>query len=511
MVRLVLVVCAARALAEYCPPPSAETWMEEMWPWIKDRQIVGLMLPGSHNSGAVKSMSHRGRCGAIYGKFKSDIKAAVGPFLESLVTDTMLQTYYQPWNVNQHLGIYDQLAKEGVRFFHLKFCNFVNENDKMGPFDLNHLYHSHGGYTSMSLASVFDDILRFLDEHPLEFVVVGLNNFWEIDNAPELAASVARHLNSTNVSLVRSQDWSNSLGDLAEENRRLVIFVPESQTEGILPSEQYLIENWDGDEMGSDDFDRVKRYLIQDATTYAQTPRDKFYAFSAHPTVNRVDTVNANIVAKVESVLGFSRDAHALLVRLKDRSEEISKDQSNNKSAVLDAIKDLIPMVKHGRDMAKSASDYATEMHHMVEESEKTIRWACAQEEDILVHTRKVESMCSVLIDQLGEIPEIEVTQTSERNLPSPARSKNTDTLTPDKVFGQSSDPMLDFQLGWFNNSNYFPSFVEEMMENYSSLVLNSISTDFVELSGSFELTMRLQSFCNTTTTTQTTSTAVST
>ncbi|CAE7843384.1 unnamed protein product, partial [Symbiodinium necroappetens] len=45
--------------------------------------------------------------------------------------------------------------------------------------------------------------------------------------------------------------------------------------------------------------------------------------------------------------------------------------------------------------------------------------------------------------------------------------SKNTDTLTPDKVFGQSSDPMLDFQLGWFNNSNYFPSFVEEMMENY--------------------------------------------
>ena len=107
-------------------------------------------------------------------------------------------------------------------------------------------------------------------------------------------------------------------------------------------------------------------------------------------------------------MLGFSRDAHALLVRLKDRSEEISKDQSNNKSAVLDAIKDLIPMVKHGRDMAKSASDYATEMHHMVEESEKTIRWACAQEEDILVHTRKVESMCSVLIDQLGEIPEIE-------------------------------------------------------------------------------------------------------
>ena len=121
-------------------------------------------------------------------------------------------------------------------------------------------------------------------------------------------------------------------------------------------------------------------------------------------TVNRVDTVNANIVAKVESVLGFSRDAHALLVRLKDRSEEISKDQSNSKSAVLAAIKDLTPMVRHGRDLAKSASDYATEMHHVVEESEKNIRWACAQEEEILAHTRKVESLCSGLVDQLGEI-----------------------------------------------------------------------------------------------------------
>ena len=116
--------------------------------------------------------------------------------------------------------------------------------------------------------------------------------------------------------------------------------------------------------------------------------------------MTRVDTVNANIVAKVESVLGFSRDAHALL----NKFDDLSKDQSSNKSAVLGAIKDTVPMVKHGRDMAKSASDYATEMHPFAEESEKNIRWACAQEEDILAHTRKVESMCSGLIDQLGEI-----------------------------------------------------------------------------------------------------------
>ena len=29
----------------------------------------------------------------------------------------------------------------------------------------------------------------------------------------------------------------------------------------------------------------------------------------------------------------------------------------------------------------------------------------------------------------------------------------------------------VDARLGWFNNSNYFPSFVEEMMENYRQWV----------------------------------------
>ncbi|OLP94413.1 hypothetical protein AK812_SmicGene23575 [Symbiodinium microadriaticum] len=67
-------------------------------------------------------------------------------------------------------------------------------------------------------------------------------------------------------------------------------------------------------------------------------------------TITRVDSVNANMVAKIEDVLGFSRDAHALLVRIKDKHDEPAKDQPNGKSAVLAAIKDIVPMVKHGRD-----------------------------------------------------------------------------------------------------------------------------------------------------------------
>ena len=169
-----------------------------------------------------------------------------------------------------------------------------------------------------------------------------------------------------------------------------------SKAKEIWDELQPLLEKWSKDTLAGSGGGTVPDGASGELLTALRDSCDK--------TVNRVDTVNANIVAKVESVLGFSRDAHALLVRLKDRSEEISKDQTNSKSAVLAAIKDLTPMVRHGRDLAKSASDYATEMHHVVEESEKNIRWACAQEEEILAHTRKVESLCSGLVDQLGEI-----------------------------------------------------------------------------------------------------------
>ena len=145
-------------------------------------------------------------------------------------------------------------------------------------------------------------------------------------------------------------------------------------------------------------------------------PHDSSGSTTSGDVIGRIDSVNANFVAKIESVLGFSRDAHAMLVRLKDKSEELTKETNNAKSAVLAAVKDVVPMVRHGRDLAKSASEYAEkslhalgnsteqEIHHMLEEAERNIRYISGQEEDVLAHTRKVESMCTGLIDQLSDV-----------------------------------------------------------------------------------------------------------
>jgi len=339
-----------------------------MWPELSTKSLVGVKMPGSHNSGADKSMRNEGRCSAVYDSFKTAIEDAAGS-LKHLVTEQMLLTYFQPWNVNQNVGIYEQLSLYGVRFMHLKVCNYVDQNDRNGPYDLDHVYHTHGGYTSMSMSSILAEVVRFLEEHPMEFVVLGLNDFYEIANSSMYAESVADHLASASVALVRIQDWSKTLADLLSENRRLVVFVPDSTTEGILASADYLIENYDLGIMSSGDFNAVESYLETDAATHATLPRDKFYVMSAHPVVD-LNTIDAT------------------------------------------------------------------------------------------------------------------------------------------SVFGQSSTPMQDLQQDWFDG--YFPRFVDELLVAQSDLLINGISTDFVELSGSFELAMSLQSFCVTTTTT-TISTATTT
>ena len=343
--------------------------MEEFWDQLKDQQIIGLMFPGSHNSGNTKELASDGKCQSVYDGFKVQIQDAAGG-LRSLVNDPMLLTYFQPWNVNQHVSVTQQLVDHGIRWLHLKVCNSLEENSIAGPYNLSHIYHTHGGFTSMSLATILSDILTFLGSHPKEIAIVGLNDFYQLENQALFSMAVADFIaEQAEIQLIRAADWTKTLSELVHEKRRLAIFMGNSSTEGILPSADFLTENYD-EIFQSEDFDAIKRWLQDDAR--AHTSSGKFYAFSAHPT-------------------------------------------------------------------------------------------------------------------------------------------KNVQTVSVNSIFSQGSDPMLEFQRRWFQEP-YFPSFVEQLVENNRSLVLNGISTDFVEESGVFSLTMRLQGLCHaasSTSTVTTTSTSV--
>ncbi|CAJ1394435.1 unnamed protein product [Effrenium voratum] len=236
-----------------------------------------------------------------------------------------------------------------------KVCNFVGENSRFGPFNLSEVYPAHGGFTSVTLESILLDILSFLNTNPKEVAVLGLNDLFEIENLTSFGAAVAQLVeHQSRVQLIRAEDWMQTLEALQSSNRRLAVFLKDNSTEGILPSDQYLVENWNDEIMASDDFERIKSWLEQDATQHAALPRQKFYAFSAHPSKN-------------------------------------------------------------------------------------------------------------------------------------PSR-------TTAQLLSQGSEPMLKFQRQWFQG--YFPAFAEQLVESNRSLVLNGISTDFVEESGAFMLAMRLQNFC---------------
>ncbi|CAJ1412463.1 unnamed protein product [Effrenium voratum] len=348
-----------------CISPNPSAWMEESWDQIKDQRIVDLMMPGSHNSGA-SNLEQQGKCMAVYESIKRRIQEEAPDNLKSLITDGLLEAYWKPWNENQKLSISEQL-EQGVRWFHLKVCNFVGENSRFGPFNLSEVYHAHGGFTSVTLESILLDILSFLNTNPKEVAVLGLNDLFEIENLTSFGAAVAQLVeHQSRVQLIRAEDWMQTLEALQSSNRRLAVFLKDNSTEGILPSDQYLVENWNDEIMASDDFERIKSWLEQDATQHAALPRQKFYAFSAHPSKN-------------------------------------------------------------------------------------------------------------------------------------PSR-------TTAQLLSQGSEPMLKFQRQWFQG--YFPAFAEQLVESNRSLVLNGISTDFVEESGAFMLAMRLQNFCGTSTTTTATATA---
>ncbi|CAJ1345668.1 unnamed protein product [Effrenium voratum] len=240
----------------------------------RNRNRRDLMMPGSHNSGA-SNLEQQGKCMAVYESIKRRIQEEAPDNLKSLITDGMLEAYWKPWNENQKLSISEQL-EQGVRWFHLKVCNFVGENSRFGPFNLSEVYHAHGGFTSVTLESILLDILSFLNTHPKEVAVVGLNDLFEIENLTSFGAAVAQLVeHQSSLQLIRAEDWMQTLEALQSSNRRLAVFLKDNSTEGILPSDQYLVENWNDEIMASDDFERIKSWLEQEMLRSTRRCRGK--------------------------------------------------------------------------------------------------------------------------------------------------------------------------------------------------------------------------------------------
>ncbi|CAE7607319.1 unnamed protein product [Symbiodinium sp. CCMP2592] len=128
----------------------------------------------------------------------------------------------------------------------------------------------------------------------------------------------------------------------------------------------------------------------------------------------------ANMLAKVDQALGYMRDDHALIVRLKDKLEETKSDGEKHKAALQGDIRNIVALVRGLEKTCAQASDFSekalnviakgnpspweTELKNVVDETEKLLRWVAGQEEALADRAQKIESMCTGLVDQLTDV-----------------------------------------------------------------------------------------------------------
>ncbi|CAE7036952.1 unnamed protein product, partial [Symbiodinium sp. CCMP2456] len=120
---------------------------------------------------------------------------------------------------------------------------------------------------------------------------------------------------------------------------------------------------------------------------------------------------HAALVTKVDNVTGYLREDHALIVRLKDKNEELSKDALGHRSAILAEIKNVTPVIRRGADMIERTlnllakgdpSPWEQELKKVADDTSHTLHWVAGQEEELQSKVTKIESLITGLLDNVN-------------------------------------------------------------------------------------------------------------
>ena len=140
-------------------------------------------------------------------------------------------------------------------------------------------------------------------------------------------------------------------------------------------------------------------------------------------TLNKVDSLTTKveaIAAKAETQTGYMREDHALIVRIRDRVDEVSKECLAHRSAVLAEFKNHSPIIRDTQKVATRAAEMAertsvllgkgdpspweTELRNVCEDTAKTLLWVSGQETELKDRTHKIESMLTGMLDVVNDV-----------------------------------------------------------------------------------------------------------
>ncbi|OLQ11518.1 hypothetical protein AK812_SmicGene4691 [Symbiodinium microadriaticum] len=111
---------------------------------------------------------------------------------------------------------------------------------------------------------------------------------------------------------------------------------------------------------------------------------------------------------------------HALIVRIRDRVDEVSKECLSHRSAVLAEIKNHSPIIRDTQKVATRAAEMAertsvllgkgdpspweTELRNVCEDTAKTSLWVSGQESELKDRAHKIESMLTGMLDVVNDV-----------------------------------------------------------------------------------------------------------
>eukprot|EP00438_Fugacium_kawagutii_P017487 Skav217983 [mRNA] locus=scaffold496:462182:469147:- [translate_table: standard] len=325
--RVTLLLCAVSSAH------ASADWMGRHFQLLRHKTLLQLTLPGSHNSGNYQGGLHADLlCESDY-RYDEYLASPSSRKLEASGRPVLSRTDHIwhcssgmiPWNVNHFQPIKTQLREDGVRFLHLKICNFGVPG--AATMDLAAVRFQHRGYTTReTVASTIQDLRDFLEEHPKEIVLLGFNNlhnsgstsFGPADVAA-LSMALERAIGSGNpflgkpsvVSMPSAVSTTGGSCSLLFE-----VFVKDAPPGShIIPSQLVLDEGW-SPVMASGDLTGSQEWLLKDLQTSSQ---GRFNVMQANPNnaENKMyEAMNTNAVpaTNLDFLRSFLQDLQGLVL-----------------------------------------------------------------------------------------------------------------------------------------------------------------------------------------------------
>jgi hypothetical protein len=128
---------------------SLASWQSDNFDLLKNRRVIDLILPGTHDSGAYEN------------KLNFNLPAVVywTPIIEVIHNFRVYWNFLKKWTACQDKNFYEQL-KSGIREFDMRFC-LASDNK----------WRLHHSFVAETINEVIEQFQRFFREHPNEVVI----------------------------------------------------------------------------------------------------------------------------------------------------------------------------------------------------------------------------------------------------------------------------------------------------------------------------------------------------